>query len=101
MNFDNPFKSSSINWQDLPKSKNNMKNEIIKDDINHPSHYAQGSIECIDAMIAAKGKEAVINFAELSAFKYLWRSDIKENKIKDLKKAKWYIEKVIELTETK
>lgn len=96
MSFDNPFKESSIKWENLKPAK-----KMIKEDVNHPKHYTQGNIECIDAMIAAKGKEAVINFAELSAFKYLWRSDCKEDKIKDLKKAKWYLEKVIELTETK
>lgn len=30
--------------------------------VNHPNHYTQGDIECIDAMQAAFGKQAVMHF---------------------------------------
>jgi hypothetical protein len=64
--------------------------------VTHPSHYTQGSIECIDAMLSAYGKEAVMNFCQCNAFKYLWRFNHK-NHIEDLNKAEWYIDKYIEL----
>ena len=38
--------------------------------IDHPSHYCQGSIECIDAMEAAFGKEALENYCICNAFKF-------------------------------
>lgn len=38
--------------------------------VNHPSHYNQGKIECIDAMESAYGTEAVIMFCMCNAFKY-------------------------------
>lgn len=66
------------------------------DPVNHPTHYNQGDIECIDAMIAAKGIEAVINFCECNAFKYIWRCDHK-NGIEDIEKAIWYERKTVEL----
>jgi hypothetical protein len=64
--------------------------------VNHPSHYNQGGIECIDAMIAAFGKEATATFCHLNAFKYLWRSEHK-NGVEDIDKAIWYLTKYKEL----
>lgn len=67
------------------------------DNINHPSHYTQGNIECIDAMASAFGKEAVKHFCICNAFKYVWRSEHK-NGVEDLDKAIWYINKYKELS---
>jgi hypothetical protein len=64
--------------------------------VNHPTHYNQGGIECIDAMIAAFGKEAVENFCLVNAFKYVWRNRDK-NGFEDIDKAIWYLNKVKEL----
>lgn len=69
----------------------------MADNVNSPTHYASGSIECIDAMIAAYGIEAVKDFCKCNAFKYQWRFE-KKNGIEDLKKAQWYQNKYIELT---
>lgn len=65
--------------------------------INHPEHYCTGSIECIDAMIAAYGKKDVEIFCRLNAFKYLWRSKYKGKYEEDLGKALWYLNKADEL----
>lgn len=67
------------------------------DNVNKPRHYAEGKIECIDAMIAAYGKEVVMHFCQCNAFKYQWRFN-KKNGIEDLKKAQWYQNKYIELS---
>ena len=64
--------------------------------VNHPSHYNQGGIECIDAMVAAYGKEAVENFCLCNAFKYVWRNRDK-NGFEDIDKAIWYLNKIKEL----
>lgn len=65
-----------------------LDEQLIKDRgaVNHPSHYNQGSIECIDAMEAAFGRMAVANFCQLNAFKYIWRAS-KKNGIEDIDKA--------------
>ena len=68
----------------------------LKEKVNHPAHYNQGNIECIDAMLSAFGKEAVMNFCLCNAFKYLWRTKNK-NGMEDIKKAIWYLEKMEEL----
>lgn len=69
------------------------------DNINHPEHYCTGSIECIDAMIAAYGKKDVEIFCRLNAFKYLWRSKHKNKYVEDLGKALWYLKKADELND--
>ena len=42
----------------------------VNDNVNHPSHYTQGGIECSDAMESAYGTEADIMFCMCNAFKY-------------------------------
>ena len=70
-----------------------------KEKVNHPNHYNQGGVECIDVMIETQGVEAVKNFCVCNAFKYLWRHNQK-NGIEDLKKSLWYIDKYFELEES-
>lgn len=72
----------------------------IKDNVNHPCHYNQGSIECIDAMVQTQGIQATIDFCICDAFKYIWRY-LAKNGFEDIKKAQWYINKAIELNEIK
>lgn len=68
----------------------------ISDNVNHPAHYIQGGIECIDAMEAAYGTEAVIYFCMCNAFKYQWRFN-KKNGREDILKCQWYQNKMVEL----
>jgi hypothetical protein len=60
------------------------------DTVNRPPHYASGTIECIDAMRAALGDEAVEHFCIANAFKYIFRHR-KKNGQEDLRKAIWYL----------
>ncbi len=66
--------------------------------INHPHHYNQGKYECIDVMIEVFGLIPVEHFCLLNAFKYIWRSNAK-NGLEDIRKAVWYLNKIIELEE--
>lgn len=72
---------------------------MMADMVNHPSHYTQGGIECIDALEAAtinlKGIEAVCT---ANAIKYLWRWKEKGG-IEDLEKSKWYIDRLVKKME--
>lgn len=68
----------------------------MTDKIN-PSHYKQGNIECIDAIESATiGKQGLVAVCTANIIKYLWRCEDK-NGLEDLLKAKWYLEKLIEL----
>ena len=65
------------------------------DMVNHPSHYTQGGIECIDALKAATvSKTGIEAICTANAIKYLWRYEEK-NGIEDVKKARWYIDRLI------
>lgn len=71
----------------------------MNDPVNHPPHYTQGGIECIDAIKAAvTGLEGVEAVCIGNAIKYLWRWKQK-NGAEDLKKARWYIERLIKEVE--
>lgn len=69
------------------------------DNVTHPSHYTQGKVECIDAIEAAvtglSGMEAVCT---AQCIKYLWRWK-RKNGLEDLLKARWYLDRLIEMTE--
>ena len=65
------------------------------DAVNHPAHY-QGAHECIDEMLALFGIEAVKGFCMCNVYKYRYRAD-KKNGAEDIKKADWYMSKLMEL----
>ena len=66
------------------------------DPVSHPGDYSQGGIECIDAMRAATvGKKGIEAVCVANAIKYLWRYEEK-NGIEDVKKARWYIDRLIQ-----
>lgn len=75
-----------------------VNEKSVNDNVNHPSHYATGKYECIDVMLEIFGVEAVKTFCLLNAFKYNYRSG-RKNGLEDIQKAKWYIDKYIELSE--
>lgn len=76
------------------KEDNTNQNKI--DMVNNPPHYTQGGIECIDAMEAAYGTEAVIMFCMCNAFKYQWRFNNKNGR-EDILKCQWYQNKMVQL----
>lgn len=69
-----------------------VKPEAPKSDpVNHPAHYKVGGIETID-FIEAKS----LGYHLGNAVKYITRADHKGNRLQDLQKAKWYIDRAIE-----
>ena len=69
-----------------------------KEMVNHPQHYNAGSMECIDGLVGAFGKEEVAIFCKINAMKYIWRLGHKDDEIQEIGKIKWYLDKYIELT---
>ncbi len=68
--------------------------EMMNDPVNSPSHYTQG-IECIDYIESHK-----MNFSQGNAIKYITRYQHK-NGLEDLKKARWYVDRMIKELEEK
>lgn len=59
----------------------------MKEEIVHPSHYNVGKIEVKDFI-----RDQDLNFCLGNVIKYVCRANHKENYLKDLKKAKFYLE---------
>ena len=67
----------------------------MTDNVNHPSHYTAGGIECIDELKAAtEGLEGIEAVCTANAIKYLRRWK-RKNGVEDLRKAIWYINRLI------
>lgn len=69
----------------------------LGDQVNHPSHYTTGSIECIDAIKASMTTEEFRGMLKGNALKYLWRYRLKGKPVQDLEKAMWYLSRLIAL----
>ena len=74
---------------------------MSNDPVNHPEHYETNGIECIDAMVASQGAEAVRSYCVCNAFKYIWRHQHKGKSDEDIQKAVWYLNRYLNLCEQK
>ena len=72
----------------------------MHDPVNSPAHYADnfGGIQCIDAIETSMSTEEFKGFLKGNVQKYVWRY-AQKNGAEDLKKAKWYLERLIKLRE--
>ena len=74
--------------------------DIIVDNVNHPEHYAaNGSIECIEAIEAQLTREEYRGYLKGNIAKYVWREK-KKGQTESLKKAEFYLKRLIELDES-
>lgn len=69
----------------------------MSDAVDHPEHYTQGTIECIDAIEAALGRAGFVAFLRGQVIKYQWRLLHKNNHLQDAQKSAWYNQKLIEV----
>lgn len=63
------------------------------DPVNHPQHYNQGAVECIDAIQSALTTDEYRGFLRGQVIKYTWRYSLKGGK-EDLAKADWYLQRL-------
>ena len=68
----------------------------VHDPVNHPKHYTghPSGIECIQIT-------EHMGFCLGNAVKYIWRADLKNDAVEDLKKAAWYLDREIKRREKK
>ena len=80
-----------------------LNGEVVGDEIvdvvNSPSHYKSGGIEAIEGIEASMGPEAYAGYLKGSVMKYLWRYEKKGKPIEDLKKARWFLDRLIHKVE--
>jgi hypothetical protein len=94
-------------WEEEQSSHSNVtrprvpgyrKLDLVEDRVNSPSHYTSGKYEAIDvigdAVRSAPTNEAA--FLQGQVLKYLLRVWLKDNSIEDLKKARWYLDRLID-----
>jgi hypothetical protein len=70
-----------------------LKNAVAQvrvDMVNHPMHYTAGGIETIDFIEAKK-----LGYNLGNVVKYITRSDLKGDRLENLKKAQWYLNREI------
>ena len=81
------------------QAKIQSDNIEIEDMVNHPIHYNKAGIETIDA-IEAVTTDGFKYYLQGNILKYIWRYEYK-NGVEDLKKARWYLDKLIEVYDLK
>ena len=69
------------------------------DPVNKASHYNDGGIECIEAIAASMTPSEYAGFLKGQVLKYIWRYLLKGRPVEDLKKARYYLDRLIRLTE--
>lgn len=76
-----------------------FKDEDIEkhDDVNHPSHYTQSGIECIDAIdsVTSGYERPGHGYYAGQVLKYIWRAPFKGHYLQDLEKAQWYLNRLV------
>ena len=78
------------------------KGETVEaDPVNKAIHYNQGGIECIKAIEASMSPEEYAGFLKGQVIKYVWRYRHKGKPVEDLKKARYYLDELIRITEGK
>ena len=68
---------------------------VLIDNVNHPSHYTDGGIECIEAIEAQLTPEEYRGYLRGNCAKYLWRCNMKGATKQDLEKCQWYLNRLL------
>lgn len=72
----------------------------LLDPVNHPKHYTHGAIETIDYMESTLSEDEFTGGCKMNILKYVSREKYK-NGLEDLKKARWYLNRLISYLEKK
>ena len=82
------------------KAERNDEVEPTNDAVQHPSHYTQGGIECIEAIRASMTTDGFCDYCKGNIIKYIWRWRDKGG-VEDLRKASVYLGWLINAAEGK
>ena len=88
-----------VHWGEEEEQEDNAPNEhpVFGDAnmVDNPPHYNNGSIECIEAIEAMLNKDEYIGYLRGNALKYRWRFRYKNKPFEDLRKARWYEDRLM------
>ena len=82
------------------KVEHNDEVEPTNDAVQHPSHYTQGGIECIEAIRASMTADGFCDYCKGNIIKYIWRWRDKGG-VEDLRKASVYLDWLINAADVK
>jgi hypothetical protein len=88
----------NINFEDLPEQRFHEQHQ--PDNVNKPTHYHQNGIDVIRFSEAQFSKDELKGFYRINCLKYITRFDRKGG-VEDIKKASFYLNKLLELEESK
>lgn len=71
---------------------------LMDDPVDSPYHYNRKGIECLAAIEASMSDEEFQGYLKGNVFKYVWRYKYKGRAKEDLKKAQFYLNKLISIT---
>lgn len=71
----------------------------LEKNVNHPSHYTFGNVECIEAIESSMSQDDYSGYLRGNVLKYVWRFKTKGKPLEDLNKARWYLDRLIKLYE--
>ena len=67
----------------------------VADMVNHPPHYKVGGVETIDYIQAKLTSEEFSGYCKGNALKYISRANHKKDATEDLRKAIWYLNRLV------
>ncbi len=98
--------ATPADWDRLRKEFPAVETTVIQNDacmdkpssdpVKSPEHYNTGSIECIEAIKESMSEREFRGYLKGNVMKYLWRYDRKGKAKEDLKKADWYLNRLID-----
>lgn len=91
-------KNYEIIFGKTSETKDEKVEKKSEDMVNHPSHYTHGGVECIDAITSALSsyEDSVDSWLVGQVIKYLWRAPLKGKYEEDIKKAQFYLNRLVE-----
>jgi hypothetical protein len=81
-----------------------LGDRLAREAVESPEHYNAGKVECIDAlesMLVGYIGDAFVAALAFNVVKYVWRAPVKGKMLEDLKKARWYLDRMITAVESK
>ena len=91
--------SVNDDWVSFGVTPDEIEHPFGGDDrVDHPSHYTSGSQEAIVTIEEAvqDAPQVKLGFLQGQVLKYLLRLWLKDNPVEDAKKARWYLNRLID-----
>lgn len=92
-----PLKPRPAKPRPMPRKIAKRPFHLGDDRVNHPSHYTRGGQEVIVTIEEAieDAPNMTLGYLQGQVLKYLLRCWLKDNPVEDLKKAQWYLDRLI------